>query len=267
MKKTFIQSAALLILSALAFASCETEENTAKPVIDLTEVGLQNSKTATIGSDLHLAAEILAEGRIHTLTVELHAEDNSDHSLDTIYTEFAGLKNTSFHKHIDIPTDFTPGDYHLHLIVTDQQGQQSVAESELSLQLPSDAVAPIVQITSHPIENQSYGMGQHIQLSGIVTDNLSLGGLYIGLVKADQGLDDASVNASNTITLLHTHSFSSTTSHTFNASIEVGTTTDNDMTSKAIEWTSGNYYIVVKCKDTYGANWTYSAHYPIQVTI
>lgn len=267
MKKHLIQTAALLILSGIVFSSCETEENTAKPVIDRTEVGLQNSKTATIGSDLHLAAEIVAEGRIQTITVELHAEDDSDHSLDTTYTEFAGLKNTSFHKHIDIPSSFTSGDYHLHLIVTDQQGQQSVTESELSLQYPSDAIAPLVQITNHPTENQSFGNGQSIQLSGIITDNLALGGLYIGLVKSDQGLEDASVNASNTITILHTHSFSTATSHAFNASIVVGSTTDNDMTPKSIEWTSGNYYIVVKCKDAYGANWTYSDHYPIQITL
>ena len=91
--------------------------------------------------------------------------------------------------------------------------------------------------------------------------------MYIGLVREDQNLTDAEVNATNTITILHTHEFDSPDSHNFSASITVGATQDNNITPKDITgdiaWQSANYYIVVKCKDAFGGNWTFSNHYPI----
>jgi hypothetical protein len=73
----------------------------------------------------------------------------------------------------------------------------------------------------------------------------------------------------NTITLLHTHEFDSHTAHNFSASINVGAAQDNNITPKDIAgdiaWQSGNYYIVVKCKDAFGGNWTFSSHYPIVI--
>lgn len=143
--KHFLLALLGLVLTTPFFTACNPNDDTVdKPTITLSEVGLNNSKTGTIGSGIHLQAEIVALGLISTVTVEIHAEDGQGGSLDTTYNEFKDLKNTTFHKHIVIPGTFEPGEYHLHLIVTDLLGQQSTAESELTLQLPSGTLAPNV---------------------------------------------------------------------------------------------------------------------------
>jgi hypothetical protein len=188
---------------------------------------------------------------------------------DSTYTEFSGIINPTFHKHIDIPVDADTGHYHFHFIVTDLDGQQTTVEEELEIQHPDDAVAPEITISNGPTNNQEYSNGETISISGSVSDDKALGGMYIGLVRTDQNLTDSEVDASNTITLLHTHEFDSHTAHNFSASIDVGVAKDNNITPKDITgdiaWQSANYYIVVKCKDAFGGNWTFSSHYPIVI--
>ena len=88
---------------------------------------------------------------------------------------------------------------------------------------------------------------------------------YVGLIRVDQGLTDTEVNDENTISLLHNHDFPDPASDSFTASLVVGAATDNNITPKEITWTPGNYYILVKCKDAFGGNWTFSDHYPIVI--
>jgi hypothetical protein len=273
---------AIAFTAGLFFTACEKDDETnPKPVITLTELGYENSKIGYVGTDLHIEAEIVAEGKIDYVTIEIHPEgEHEDKStsivlhegeweVDTTYTEFSGLKNTTFHKHIDIPVDADTGHYHFHFIVTDMDGQQTTVEEELEVQQPDDAVAPEITISSAPSNNQEFNNGETISISGSVSDDKALGGMYIGLVRTDQNLTDAEVNATNTITLLHTHEFDSHTAHNFSASINVGAAQDNNITPKDITgdiaWQSANYYIVVKCKDAFGGNWTFSSHYPIVI--
>lgn len=135
MKATSILSifaaAAALILSA---TSCNKEENPAKPTVTLTEVGHDNSKTAMRGDDMHLEADILAEGLIKRIDVEIHQEDGG-FEIEKSYTEgkYVGVKNVEFHEHIDIPADAPLGEYHLHFTVTDQKGQTTVAETHVEV--------------------------------------------------------------------------------------------------------------------------------------
>ncbi len=264
------------------FTSCNKDDNTnPKPVVNLTELGYENSKIGYAGSDLHIEAEIVAEGKIDKVTVEIQTEGNHEEKsisislhegeweVDTTYTEFSGLKNTTFHKHIDIPVLADTGHYHFHFIVTDLEGQQTTVEEEFEVQLPDDAVAPEIIISSSPANNQLFNNNETISISGSVSDDKALGGMYIGLVREDQNLTDAEVNATNTITILHTHDFDSPDSHAFSASINVGAAYDNNIEPKEItgniSWQSANYYIVVKCVDAFGGNWTFSNHYPIQI--
>lgn len=121
----------LLAISLFIFDACSKDPE--KPVITLTELGMNNSKTVEIGSDLHVEAEIVAEGKINVIMIEIYSETGGGWSFDTTYTEFAGLKNAEFHKHIEIPLSATPGDYHFHLTVKDQAGNQSTVESELKI--------------------------------------------------------------------------------------------------------------------------------------
>ncbi len=254
--------------SMVLFTSCDKDDEViSKPVISGVELGTSNGHIGIVGSDLHVEAEVTAEAKISKIEVLIHQEDNHNAwTFDSVYIEFEGLKNTTFHKHIDIPLTVAAGTYCFHFIVTDESGQQSSVEIEdLTIQTPSDAVAPTITIASTPTNNQSFASGQTIRISGSVSDDIALGGIYIGLVRVDQGLTDAEVNDGNTITLLHNHDFSSPTSYSFSASIVVGGAMDNNSTPKAATWTSGDYYIVVKSKDSFGGNWAFSSHYPIVI--
>jgi hypothetical protein len=268
--------------STLFFASCNKDDDTIpQPVIDLTELGYENSKIGYAGSELHIEADIVAEGKIDNVTIEIHPEGEHEEKsysivlhdgeweVDTTYTEFSGLKNTTFHKHIDIPVLADTGHYHFHFIVTDMEGQQTTVEEELEIQQPDDAVPPEIIISNAPTNNQEFNNGETISISGTVSDDKALGGMYIGLVRDDQNLTDVEVNDTNTITLLHTHDFDGPDSHVFSASINVGAAYDNNIEPKEITgdiaWQSANYYIVVKCVDAFGGNWTFSSHYPIVI--
>ncbi len=280
MEKSSIVKSTMVLAALVILASCgKTEE----PEIGSFELGYDNLKIAYVGADLHMEAEIVAEGTIDVIRVEIHPEGDHDKKgvrsvlhegeweVDTTYTKFSGLKNTTFHEHIEIPMDAEPGDYHFHFEVTDMEGYQTVYEKELELKIPDDAVAPEISIASAPTPDQSFSNGQSITISGSLSDDKALGGTYIGLVRVDQNLTDAEVNATNTITILHTHDFDSPTSHDFSASIAVGATQDNNITPKDISgdiaWQSANYYILVKCKDAFGGNWTFSNHYPITISL
>jgi len=263
MKSKLLFLAITLTIALLSIYSCKQEPS--KPEITLNEVGLSNNKIGYLGSDLHVEADIVAEGKINTVKVEIHPEGTGTWEFDTTYTEFSGLKNATFHKHIDIPLSADTGDYHLHFIVVDMEGNETVAEAEIEIKQPTDAVPPVVTISTAPTTNQVFTNGQTITISGSVSDNISLGGMYIGLVRVDQGLTDAQVNDGNTITLLHNHDFPNPISHNFSASIVVGAAMDNNITPKPATWNTGDYYIVVKCKDAFGGNWTFSSHYSLVI--
>lgn len=279
MKTKNIITTILVVAGIISFNACNKDDEPAKPQITLNELGLDNSGIGYKGSDLHIEADIVAEGKIDKVTVEIHPEGDHDGKssanilteweFDTVYTEFSGLKNTTFHKHIDIPAEADTGHYHFHFIVTDLEGQQTTVEEELEVRQPDDDVAPSVSVSTAPANNQVFSNGETISISGSVSDDIALGGLYIGLVRENQNLTDAEVNDANTITMLHTHDFDSQTTHNFSASIIVGAAQDNNITPKDISgeiaWQSANYYIVVKCKDAFGGNWTFSSHYPIVI--
>jgi len=143
MKKTV--AIALFSFSLFFLASCNKEEETAKPVITFTEIGYDNTKAAARGSDLHLEATVDAAGKISTIRVILHPE--GEHGMksgmgtvnegtweyDTTYTEFSGLKNCIFHKHVPIPLTADTGHYHLDFTVTDMEGNQSSADADIEI--------------------------------------------------------------------------------------------------------------------------------------
>jgi hypothetical protein len=263
--------------SVLLITACSDDE-VDPPVITIHELGEGdthgNDHTAIIGGELHMDVDIVAEGKINTVQVIIHPEgehhkSNSDGEweLDTTYTKFSGLKNTNFHEHIEIDTTAEAGEYHFDFIVTDMEGNQSSADAELEILEPNDDIAPEITVSDAPTANQVFNDGETITITGMVSDDQQLVGMYIGLVREDQNLSDVDVNDANTITLLHTHDFDSPDSHAFNASINVGADLDNNDPPKditgSIAWQSANYYIVVKCKDALGGNWTFSDHYPI----
>lgn len=128
-----------MALVTLSLNSCKDDKKEdvlpAKPTVTITEVGHGNNLKAHPGHDLHLEATIDAPGLVKTIAVEIHQESGGTYEIDTLFSEgsMIGVRNVNFHKHIDIPAAAPLGAYHLHFTVTDQAGQQTVAESELTL--------------------------------------------------------------------------------------------------------------------------------------
>lgn len=135
---------AIAFTTGLFFTSCEKDNEVAKPVITIHELGEGdthgNDHTAKIGGELHMDIDILAEGKIDKIQVRIHPEGEHDEEgeheeweLDTTYTNFSGLKNTTFHEHVVIDSTAEAGPYHFDFIVTDMEGNQSSAEAELQI--------------------------------------------------------------------------------------------------------------------------------------
>ena len=126
----------LAATSMVFFNSCKKDETPAKPVITIMEIGEGdthgNDHTAIIGGEMHIEAEIIAEGKIDKVNIRIHPESGIEGwELDTTYTKFSGLKNTTFHEHVDIDITATPGDYHFDFVVTDMEGNQGNAEADV----------------------------------------------------------------------------------------------------------------------------------------
>ena len=128
---------AFLCASTLFLTSCGDDDDDlpAKPSITLTEVGHDNAKHCHPGHDLHLEADVVAEGLIQRIDVEIHEENGGSFKIEKSYTDgkYIGIRNTEFHEHIDIPAEAPLGEYHLHFTVTDKNGLQTTVESELHI--------------------------------------------------------------------------------------------------------------------------------------
>jgi hypothetical protein len=128
---------AFVCILSMCFTACndDDEKLPAKPTITLTEVGHDNSKHTHPGHDLHLEANVLAEGLIQRIDIEIHQEDGGKYEIEKSYTsgKYIGVRNIEFHEHIDIPAEAPLGEYHLHFTVTDLKGQQTVAESHVEI--------------------------------------------------------------------------------------------------------------------------------------
>jgi hypothetical protein len=173
----------LIGLSMLAFSSCDKDESKpAKPVVIITEVGSHDAPEGkvTAGTKLHLEAEIIAEGLIARIDVEIHQEEDGNFEIEESYTDgkYIDVKNADFHEHIDIPADAPEGEYHLHLTVTDKTGQTTTAESELIIETPPVNIS---------IESLTFGAGHDFP------DN------RIGYIDTAPVIEAVSINAENGI--------------------------------------------------------------------
>lgn len=273
--KTTIKTLALIFIASgtLFFTSCnDDDDDVSKPTISIMELGIADSHIAYAGADLHIEAEIEAINNIDLVNVEIHQEEGSSDEIVASYDEYAGLKNTTFHKHVDIPAGTPEGTYHVHITVTDQAGYQTTVEDEIEIEELVDEEAPVITVTSAPESGQAFSSGQTISISGGITDNITLAGMFVALVKESDNIADADVDdeSPNVIIMLHTHDFEDPDETDFTASIVVGAENDNNMTPAPIQgenaWRSGNYYILVKSKDAKD-NWAISNRYPVVINL
>lgn len=136
-----------LLSVGLLFTACDNDDDApAKPVVEIHELGdghhhdeIQvkthddDHNTAVIGEDLHIDAEITAEGKIAKIIVELHSETTDDELEVEFEGKYVGTKNAEFHEHVEIPGDFSAGEYHFHLEVIDMEGQTGSDEAHIDL--------------------------------------------------------------------------------------------------------------------------------------
>ena len=134
----------IALTAGLFFTSCEKDDKVAKPVITIHALGdgdsHGNDHTAKIGGELHIDIDIVAEGKIDKIQVRIHPEgehhetgEHEEWELDTTYTKFSGLKNTTFHEHVEIDALAEAGEYHFDFFVTDMEGNQNSAEADLQI--------------------------------------------------------------------------------------------------------------------------------------
>lgn len=151
MNKKLFSILAIFTMALFVIVSCSDDDDFPAPVISDLEIGYENSKVGYQGGDLHIDAEIVAQGRIDRIVVELHYEGehtdhksgqnaNDDHGWEFEYawTEFDGLLNTTFHEHIEIPLDAELGSYHFHFKVIDLQGKVTEIETEFEVKDSDD---------------------------------------------------------------------------------------------------------------------------------
>lgn len=140
-----------IVVAVLSFtlilASCSKKDKEVKPAgpsFESIEVGHDNSQIGYAGQDIHTEAEILAPGKIQSVQVVIHRGDGEDGwEFDKFYEDYNGQRNATFHKHIDIPADVAPGEYHFHFYVTDENGQ--TAKKEVKVQIKADPDVPTVE--------------------------------------------------------------------------------------------------------------------------
>ena len=146
--KDYLKVSALFMLFTYALISCDKFES---PEITIHEMGYENSRIVKAGADLHIDAEILAPLKIANIQLIIHSESvhsavpaqkassnitTTEWQVDSIYTKgYSGVKNAEFHEHLDVPLTATLGHYHVHIKVTDMDGNQSVKEDEIEVQI------------------------------------------------------------------------------------------------------------------------------------
>jgi hypothetical protein len=152
---TKIKTLFILLLSLTIFVSCDDDDDIKKPIVKIHELGEgfhqhqhegeehkaeehkhEGGYYAHVGGDLHIDAEIIAEGTIAKIQVELHKEGADDEVEFNDFPSHLNKKNTDFHVHVDLPQNLSTGEYHFHLVVTDKEGNSTTAEAHIELRRP-----------------------------------------------------------------------------------------------------------------------------------
>lgn len=172
--KKIISVAAALLLCTLSFmvSSCNNNDtpSVAAPIANLAEVGEENCKEAIAGKDLHLEGDLLAEALIARIDVSVANEDGSVLVVQKSWSEgkYIGVKNCTFHEHLDIPSNTAAGQYVLTFKVTDRLGQTTTFKSDLKITTPAEG-APSVLFKEVGEDNCKKGVaGQKMHLEAQV---------------------------------------------------------------------------------------------------
>ncbi|TXE11930.1 DUF4625 domain-containing protein [Seonamhaeicola algicola] len=149
--KTNLKRLAIFAFLGIALFSCSDDDSNpsdAAPQISDFEFGEGSAHStepmAYIGSDIHMEAEIYAENKVSSVTVDIHAHDlpvgegEEEWDYEITYTD-ESLKaiNAELHKHIDIPATAPAGEYHITLTVVDELGNSTEVEGHIDIVHPT----------------------------------------------------------------------------------------------------------------------------------
>ena len=152
LKPFFFFAFALFILQ-----SCSEEDDdilVAAPVISNFEIGgahdesevtnepddHQGEAVAHKGEGMHVGADILAQVRITSITLEIHSDEvqpgagEVEWDFNQVYTDAKYMVlNPEFHEDIPIPSNIPSGEYHVTLTVVDERGNSTSAEGHIDI--------------------------------------------------------------------------------------------------------------------------------------
>lgn len=127
MKRNILRNTVIVAFALMAMTACGNDP--AAPVVTLNEVEHENSHSVVAGDDLHLEANIVAEGIVKSITLHVSDDKHASFVMDTAFVDskYIGVRNVELHEHIDIPAMCVAGRYSLMLSVADREGQVTEA--------------------------------------------------------------------------------------------------------------------------------------------
>lgn len=172
MKKTKLFP--LFLLFASAFTACNSDDDNAttevaKPTMTNVEIGSANNKQGVIGRDFHFNADIKAGDKIAAVQLKILPKKGekyaSDWKLELSWAEYVGAKNTTVHKHFNIPNEAPEGKYDFFFIVLDSNGSKLEIKEDFTIvdaaNLPTDPLIGRDMISRN--ENLIYHMGTWVE--------------------------------------------------------------------------------------------------------
>jgi hypothetical protein len=152
--KSIFKPILLFLFSSILFISC-TKDDIKPPVISNLEVGAVHDEdhsdeggedehadegVAHPGESMHIGAEILAFARIETITIDIHSDEVTPGEgevaweFEQMYTDAKyRVLNAELHEDITVPANAALGEYHVYIIVTDEAGNSTTAETHFDM--------------------------------------------------------------------------------------------------------------------------------------
>ncbi|MDF9800838.1 hypothetical protein OKW21_006101 [Catalinimonas alkaloidigena] len=193
------------VVSLLLVTACsdDDEPSATMPSIDEVEIGSGNNGIGVIGRDFHLNAEVVAGGTIDKVQININPIENEtythDWSFEIAWDEFKGLKNSTIHKHFDIPEDAPEGKFDFIITITDENGTKLEETYEVNLIDPANLpVDPYLylwdffikdgpyQYVNESLENPedvTYAQGDTLKSSAQIKNVKGDGTMYLLFVK------------------------------------------------------------------------------------
>lgn len=297
-----------LFLGLFSFTSCNNDDDLSqdnlKPSIAKIELGLGNNEIGTIGEDFHFNAEVTAGDKIENVQIKITQRSTEAYakvwSHEINWTQYAGAKNATVHKHFDIPLDAAQGKYDFIIIVTDQNGTKLEEKKNITLyaagNLPVNPVATIFNVHKndaaffrkgkYTVEGDSFKTADKFTSQVTLSDVKGNGKMYLLLIpkntkhipeSIDQ-IDFSKVIVYDVVEhkdMAEVGSFSNVkfdknnTVTRPNPALLIGSSKDNNIPNSqditgSRAWSSGDYNFVAVYKNTtYNINWSQTITIPI----